>query len=218
MHDYNLDGVFLNHGLLWQVPAMSLIVCAIRCVEDHACISLHFHKGIGECRGYETLMLTPKAGTIEGGWIYYYLTQKGICPNGYAYSRVYDYCVRYKGHLGDNDGFAKCQEDHGRYLLIRSSDENRFASLLAYNFDSFTDFGHNQMRIQGTFNSSVMAWQDDFGQNLTFTQLVPGKEVPTYNSFALFLKNSGDPDNFLMTCRLGNLNPSAIICAISDEA
>lgn len=68
------------------------------------------------------------------------------------------------------------------------------------------------MRIQGTFNSSAMAWQDDFGLNLNFTQLLPGKEVPNDDSFALFLKNSGD-----MTCRRGALNPSAVICVISDE-
>lgn len=77
MHDYNLDGVFLNHGLLWQVPAVSLMICAIRCAENRACISLHFHEGIRECRGYETLMLTSQAGTNEDGWIYYYSTQIG---------------------------------------------------------------------------------------------------------------------------------------------
>lgn len=94
---------------------------------------------------------------------------------------------------------------------------NALSILFTDNFDSYTDFGHDQMRIQGTFNSSAMAWQDDYGHNLNFTQLIPGKEIPTEDSFALFLKNSGDKENFAMTCRRGNLNPSAVICVISDE-
>lgn len=81
VHDYAFDGAFLNHGLLWQVPVMSLIHCAIRCAENRACISLHFHIGVRKCRGYETLMLTPQAGTNEEGWIYYYSTQKGNLIN-----------------------------------------------------------------------------------------------------------------------------------------
>lgn len=81
VHDYAFDGAFLNHGLLWQVPVMSLIHCAIRCAENRACISLHFHKGVRKCRGYETLMLTPQTGTNEEGWIYYYSTQKGNLIN-----------------------------------------------------------------------------------------------------------------------------------------
>lgn len=81
VHDYAFDGAFLNHGLLWQVPVMSLIHCAIRCAENRACISLHFHKGVRKCRGYEILMLTPQAGTNEEGWIYYYSTQKGNLIN-----------------------------------------------------------------------------------------------------------------------------------------
>lgn len=217
MHDYAFDGAFLNHGLLWQVPVMSLIHCAIRCAENRACISLHFHIGVRKCRGYETLMLTPQAGTNEEGWIYYYSTQKGICPHGYAYTRVFDYCVGYEGHFTDDVGFQKCREKSGRYMLIHSPEENRFASLLAYNFDSYTDFGQNQMRIQGSFNSSAMAWQDDFGLNLNFTQLIPGKEIPSDDSFALYLKNNGEKENFKMTCRRGNRNPSAIVCVISDE-
>lgn len=81
VHDYAFDAAFLNHGLLWQVPVMSLIHCAIRCAENRACISLHFHKGVRKCRGYEILMLTPQAGTNEEGWIYYYSTQKGNLIN-----------------------------------------------------------------------------------------------------------------------------------------
>lgn len=94
---------------------------------------------------------------------------------------------------------------------------NALAFLFTDNFDSYTDFGQNQMRIQGSFNSSAMAWQDDFGLNLNFTQLIPGKEIPSDDSFALLLKNKGDKENFKMTCRQGNGNPSAIVCVILDE-
>uniref|UniRef100_K1QRM7 Uncharacterized protein n=1 Tax=Magallana gigas TaxID=29159 RepID=K1QRM7_MAGGI len=93
---------------------MSLIHCAIRCAENRACISLHFHKGVRKCQGYETLMLTPQAGTNEEGWIYYYSTQKGICPHGYAHTRLFDYCVGYEGHFTDDVGFQKCREKSGR--------------------------------------------------------------------------------------------------------
>lgn len=55
----------------------------------------------------------------------------GMCPHGYAYTRVFDYCVGYEGHFGDDVGFEKCLGKSGRYMLIHSPEENRFASLLA---------------------------------------------------------------------------------------
>lgn len=55
----------------------------------------------------------------------------GICPHGYAHTRLFDYCVGYEGHFTDDVGFQKCREKSGRYMLIQSPEENRFASLLA---------------------------------------------------------------------------------------
>jgi hypothetical protein len=69
------------------------------------------------------------------------------------------------------------------------------------------------MRIQGIFNMTEMAWRDDSGQNLTFTQFITGKGIPDEDE-ALLIKNTKYPENFLMTHRRANIHPSIIVCSV----
>ena len=71
-----------------------------------------------------------------------------------------------------------------------------------------------QMRTQGTFDDITITWQDDSGQNLSFTQFNAGKEIPDNSNAAIFIKPRNDPENYPMTSRLGNANPSMIVCVI----
>ncbi|XP_061179374.1 uncharacterized protein LOC133188000 [Saccostrea echinata] len=210
--DYRFDNFVLNHGLLWQQISDSLLTCAADCVNDRPCISFNFHQGKRQCRAYETLMLTADAGTSKEDWTYFYIT-RGNCPFPYAYSRTFNYCLGYEGHSDKEDGFSQCQGKGGRFLLIRTAEENRFASLLAYNFNHLSDPISRQMIVQGNFDFVDMTWKDDSGANLTFTQFREGQAIPESES-ALFIKHTNNPTNFMMTSRKGNKNPSIVVCII----
>lgn len=60
-----------------------------------------------------------------------YFSFVGFCPNMYAFSRLYNYCLGYEGQFLAADGFHKCQEKGRQLPLIRGEAEMRFASLLA---------------------------------------------------------------------------------------
>ena len=78
LRDFKFDDMILNHGVLWELNTSTTVSCAIHCANDIACISLHFHEQLRQCRGYETLMLTPlAAGKNETKWIYFYQTKPG---------------------------------------------------------------------------------------------------------------------------------------------
>lgn len=78
LRDFTFDNMILNHGVLWELNTSTTVSCAIHCANDIACISLHFHEQLRQCRGYETLMLTPlAAGKNETKWIYFYQTKPG---------------------------------------------------------------------------------------------------------------------------------------------
>lgn len=75
--DSRFDNYLLNHGLLWELPSASTLMCAVRCAKFKTCISFYFNQDKKCCRGYETLILTTEAGGYEGNWNYFYLTQIG---------------------------------------------------------------------------------------------------------------------------------------------
>lgn len=77
LRDNRFDDFVLNHGLIWQMSTNSVLACAVNCVGERACMSFHFHRGSGRCRGYETLMLTTDAGMYEEDWRYFYMTYTG---------------------------------------------------------------------------------------------------------------------------------------------
>ncbi|XP_062569648.1 uncharacterized protein LOC134231687 [Saccostrea cucullata] len=158
-------------------------------------------------------MLTSNASTSEEGWSYFYLT-KEHCPLPYAYSRAFNYCLGYEGHFGKDDGFSRCQEKGGRFLLIRTAEENKFASLLAYNFNHLQNKYGRQMIVQGDFDFLDMTWKDDSGNNLTFTQFVDESEAIPNSTSALIIKHTYNPSNFKMISRIGNKNPAIIVCII----
>ncbi|XP_048739636.2 uncharacterized protein LOC125653984 [Ostrea edulis] len=210
--DSRFDNYLLNHGLLWELQSVSTLMCAIRCASFKSCISFYFNNAERRCRGHETLMLTTEAGVHENNWNYFYLTKTGKCPTLYAYSKAFEYCVGYEGHFVTDEGLAKCQEHNGRYLLVRTAEENRFASLLAYNFDHLTKSQNRQMRIQGTFDFTDMTWKDDNGNNLTFTQLLT-EDVPKADR-VLYIKNTHHKENFTMGYRHGVVHAFITICVI----
>lgn len=85
--------------------------------------------------------------------------------------------------------------------------------ILSVNFNHLVEGTSRQMIIQGTFNFTEMAWKDESGKNLTFTQFVNGKGTPAHDD-ALLIKQTNSPKNFMMTHRRGNLNPSIIVCSV----
>ncbi|XP_056001841.1 uncharacterized protein LOC130048805 [Ostrea edulis] len=203
LQDRRFDNYVLDHGLLWDFQSMSKLACSAGCASFKTCISFHFNKENRRCRAYETLMFTTEAGVYENNWSYFYLTEVGKCPPLYAYSRQFEYCVGYEGHFNDGDGLAKCQENNGRYLLVRTAEESRFASLLGYNFDKLPNSRNRQLRIQGTFDFTDMTWKDDNGNTLTFTQFVTEEYTPI-----------GDHALYITT---GHVIPGGINTAENDD-
>jgi hypothetical protein len=75
--DIRFDNYPLDHGLLWESPCSTTLMCAVRCISSKACISFYYNQEKKRCRGYETLMLTTEAGGYENSWSYFYFTDIG---------------------------------------------------------------------------------------------------------------------------------------------
>jgi hypothetical protein len=71
------------------------------------------------------------------------------------------------------------------------------------------------MRIQGTFNFTIMTWTDDNGNSLAFTQFVTEGYIPSSSDEeALFIKYDGQKENYTMGQRAGEKKEFITTCVV----